>query len=49
MGRRREKYLSSMNEQDLVSIKLEDAATELNLAISTISRAIKDKYVEVPR
>ena len=46
LGRRQEKYLSSLNEQDLVSIKLEDAATELNLAISTISRAIKDKYVE---
>ena len=45
LGRRQEKYLSSLNEQDLVSIKLEDAATELNLAISTISRAIKDKYV----
>lgn len=45
-GRRQEKYLSSLNEQELVSIKLEDAATELNLAISTISRAIKDKYVE---
>ena len=49
LGRRQENYLSSLNEQDLVSIKLEDAATELNLAISTISRAIKDKYVEVPR
>lgn len=46
LGRRQEKYLSSLNEQDLVSIKLEDAANELNLAISTISRAIKDKYVE---
>ena len=46
LGRRQEKYLSSLNEQDLVSIKLEDAATELNLAISTISRAIKDKYIE---
>ena len=46
LGRRQEKYLSSLNEQDLVSIKLEDAATELNLATSTISRAIKDKYVE---
>ena len=46
LGRRQEKYLSSLKEQDLVSIKLEDAANELNLAISTISRAIKDKYVE---
>lgn len=46
LGRRQEKYLSSLNGQDLVSIKLEDAANELNLAISTISRAIKDKYVE---
>lgn len=46
LGRKQEKYLSSLNEQDLVSIKLEDAANELNLAISTISRAIKDKYVE---
>ncbi|WP_297585941.1 RNA polymerase factor sigma-54 [uncultured Lactobacillus sp.] len=46
LGRRQEKYLSSLKEQDLVSIKLEDAADELNLAISTISRAIKDKYVE---
>ena len=46
LGRRQEKYLSSFKEQDLVSIKLEDAANELNLAISTISRAIKDKYVE---
>lgn len=46
LGRRQEKYLSSLNEQDLVSIKLEDVANELNLAISTISRAIKDKYVE---
>ena len=46
LGRRQEKYLSSLKEQDLVSIKLEDADNELNLAISTISRAIKDKYVE---
>ena len=46
LGRRQEKYLSSLKEQDLVSIKLEDAANKLNLAISTISRAIKDKYVE---
>ena len=46
LGRRQEKYLSSLKEQDLVSIKLEDAANELNLAISTISRTIKDKYVE---
>ncbi len=46
LGRRQEKYLSSFKEQDLVSIKLEDAANKLNLAISTISRAIKDKYVE---
>ena len=46
LGRRQEKYLSSLKEQDLVSIKLEDAANELNLAVSTISRAIKDKYVE---
>ena len=46
LGRRQEKYLSSLKEQDLVGIKPEDAANELNLAISTISRAIKDKYVE---
>lgn len=46
LGIQQEKYLFSLNERDLVSIKLEDAANELNLAISTISRAIKDKYVE---
>lgn len=46
LGVQQEKYLFSLNERDLVSIKLEDAANELNLAISTVSRAIKDKYVE---
>ncbi|MDE6546209.1 MAG: RNA polymerase sigma-54 factor, partial [Lactobacillus sp.] len=46
LGKKQRKYLSSMNEEDLVSVKLDEVAKELNLATSTISRAVKDKYVE---
>lgn len=46
LGRKQKKYLHSLREEDLVSLKLADAASELDVAISTISRAIKDKYAE---
>lgn len=46
VGRKQRKYLSSLNKEDLVSVKLDEVAKELNLATSTISRAVKDKYVE---
>lgn len=46
LGKKQRKYLSSMDEEDLVSVKLDEVAKELNLATSTISRAVKDKYVE---
>lgn len=46
IGKVQRKYLKSLDLQDLEILNLEQTARDLNLAISTVSRAIKDKYVE---
>ena len=39
-------FLTTMQTQELKPLGLKDAANALNLAPSTISRAIKDKYIQ---
>lgn len=46
VGKVQIKYLKTLDQQDLVSLNLAKVAHDLNLAVSTISRAVKDKYVE---
>lgn len=46
LGQHQALYLLSLKKQDLKPIGLKEIAAKLNLAPSTISRALKDKYFE---